>query len=65
MSKEIVSRLDLALHLRAISPWQVGRHDVLPDRHGSDGETIRCGAAPGTAAPAIPRPPDVGRGFLA
>ena len=53
-----------ALPLRTISPWQVRRHDALPDRPGSDGETIRRGAAPGTAAPAIPRPPDVGRGFF-
>jgi Putative MetA-pathway of phenol degradation len=46
----------LALHLRTISPWQVRWQDTLPDRPGSDGETIRCGACPGTAAPAIPRP---------
>ncbi len=40
----------LALPLRTISPWQVRRHDALPDRPGSDGDhTTR--SCPGDGSP--------------
>ena len=54
-----------ALPLRTISPWQIRRHDALPDRPGSDGGDHTTRELPrGRQPPAIPRPPDVGRGFF-